>query len=442
MTHYLHHSLAVLILLVGVVPAAAQSHTHAGTPEKLAFAMTHLYGEAGLFVDSRADLPDGSDHSAHFNSSFEDLFGPLTSAMAVQLTSVPIPSPASGRTFTFDERSGLFTRASQSLGPIVGERAETIGVGRMNAGVSLQHLNFTTIDGVNLASIPAVFTHDGAERCGGRSDVVTTLTSITAETTQLVSFISIGLAEHLDVSVALPFVRSTLSVTSAATIQRIGTLNPEVHFFEGQDASLGDTRTFTGGGTATGVGDLIIRAKAGPLSVGRTDVAVGTYVRFPTGDAENLLGSGAYGAKPFVALSVAGDVIAPHVNVAYQWNGASVLGGSLHTGTKGDLPDELSYVVGAEVAVHDSLTLALDVLGRWNLGSSVLRPQAFSAADNQMFPSFALMHNASPHRSDLAVGFKFAGTEQMLVQFNVLVKLDDDGLRDSITPLFGLEYSF
>ena len=42
--------------------------------DKLATLLTQLYGRDGLVVDSRATLPSGDDHSAHFNSAFQTEF--------------------------------------------------------------------------------------------------------------------------------------------------------------------------------------------------------------------------------------------------------------------------------------------------------------------------------------------------------------------------------
>jgi hypothetical protein len=40
------------------------------------------------------------------------------------------------------------------------------------------------------------------------------------------------------------------------------------------------------------------------------------------------------------------------------------------------------------------------------------------------------------------VGFKANVVEQLLVDFSVLFRLDNNGLRDKTTPLIGIEYSF
>ena len=62
-----HGVLIVLLTLALAGGAQAQS-------DKLAFLIPTLFGEGGLVVNSQAVLPDGSTHSAHFNSAFQSQF--------------------------------------------------------------------------------------------------------------------------------------------------------------------------------------------------------------------------------------------------------------------------------------------------------------------------------------------------------------------------------
>ena len=113
--------------------ASADDDEHGGGPiadPKLGQLIPLVYGEDGLIVDSLAVLPDGSTHAAHFDSAFQQEFGQFNVALATQLLTVPFPSPASGYTYEFDESLGVFTRSTQSFGPILTERAETIGKGK------------------------------------------------------------------------------------------------------------------------------------------------------------------------------------------------------------------------------------------------------------------------------------------------------------------------
>ena len=106
--------LTFLVLLLALAsPAAAQSR-----PAPTLSAVFHdLFGPNGLVVDSEAALPDGSTHSAHFNSAFQSSFTQFNVALASQLTTLPLPSPASGFTYRFDATTGTFVRSSQSFGP-------------------------------------------------------------------------------------------------------------------------------------------------------------------------------------------------------------------------------------------------------------------------------------------------------------------------------------
>jgi hypothetical protein len=100
-------------------------------------------------------LPDGSTHSAHFNGAFQSEFRLINIALVRQIGALPIPSPASGFTYMFDTSTGTFVRSTQSFGPILADRAETIGRGRFAFGYSLQHFAFESFDGLRLSHIPA-----------------------------------------------------------------------------------------------------------------------------------------------------------------------------------------------------------------------------------------------------------------------------------------------
>ena len=180
----------VLVLLVCIL----SSPTISLAQEKLGLIIANLYGPDGLFVESEAPLPGGGTHSAHFNSSFQSDFTQFNIALASELSALPLPSPASGLTYEFDAASGAFTRTTQGFGPILSERAETIGKGRFSFGFNYQHFSFDSIEGLDLGEIPAVFTHDGAAP-GGKADVVTTINSIDVTLNQFTAFFTYGLAD-------------------------------------------------------------------------------------------------------------------------------------------------------------------------------------------------------------------------------------------------------
>ena len=422
------------LVLAGASPARAQS-------PKLALLIPGLYGPGGLRVESEARLPDGSTHSAHFNSAFQARFTQFNIALASQLAAIPLPSPASGFTYTFDESLGVYQRTTQSFGPILAERPETLGRGKLSFGTSYQHFGFDSIEGVDLGSVPAVFTHDDAQLGGGRSDVVTTETGIDATIDQTVFSLTYGLANWLDASVAVPVVRVDLGATSTATIQRIGTTNPAIHFYGAGSGDYEDSAVYRSSGSASGIGDVVLRLKGHVLRKEKAGLALGIDVRLPTGDEENLLGLGTTGVKPFAAFAVGLGHAALHLNAGYTWNGDSVLAGDVATGQKADMPDQFSWAGGIDFGVTKRLTLALDVVGTRVIDSPRLVTQTFTAANGNTFPQIDFV-TESYDIINGAAGLKVNLFGRLLLDANVLFKLNDAGLRDKLTPLIGIEYAF
>ncbi len=407
--------------------------------DELATLFNQMYGPGGLVVQSMAVLASGDTHSAHFNSSFQSEFTQFSTALTSQLTLIPLPSPASGFTYEFDSSLGVFTRSTQSFGPILAERAETLGQGRFSFGVTFQNFRFDTIDGMDMSNLPAVFTHDGFELRGGREDVVTTVNSFDVTVNQFTGFFSYGLTDRLDVSLAIPVVSNDMKVVSSAQVARIGTDDQEIHFFRESDDSIGERRIFTAFGSASGLGDITVRLKG---NVVRGTMALGLDLRIPTGNEKDLLGTGAAAAKPFLVLSSSHAAFSPHLNLGYQWNGSSTLAGDPAAGVSRDLPDHGFFTVGADMGVGKRLTLALDVLGQYLLDAPRVRLVDFHALDGtSVFPNLQFVNEDYLILSG-AVGFKFNVVADMLVDFNLLFNLNDNGMRDKITPLIGIEYGF
>jgi Putative MetA-pathway of phenol degradation len=435
-----------------------QTKIQAQDSQNLATLVPNLYGPNGLVVDSEATLPNGQTHSAHFNSSFQSDFSQFNIALATQLLALPLPSPASGFTYSFDPSLGVFTRSTQSFGPILAERADTIGKKKFSVGFSFQHFAFDSIEGIPLNNVPAVFTHDDAVKLQGREDLVTTNNRIDVKVNQFTFFSTVGLTDRIDFSVAIPVVKTELNLASDATIQRIGTTNPEncepgapngcldIHFFDTGRQGIeryGNEKLFSNSGSASGIGDIIFRLKATAARWEHSGLAVALDVRAPSGDEKNLLGSGAVGIKPFAAYSYAYKRFSPHFNVGYQWNGKSVLAGDILTGRKKRLPNQFLYVVGADVGLARWLSLAIDLLGQRVIDAPRLLPETFTAlVGGGTWPNIRFEQASSFNVNNGAVGLKVNPGGNLLLNFNVLLKLDNGGLRDKVTPLVGIAYTF
>jgi len=80
---------------------------------------------------------------------------PITQAVGTRLSQLPIASPSSGISVTYDTTLKTFVPSTDdNLGPIFGERASTIGPHKLFVGFSYQYFKFDSIDGQKLGSIP------------------------------------------------------------------------------------------------------------------------------------------------------------------------------------------------------------------------------------------------------------------------------------------------
>ena len=159
-----------------------------------------------------------------------------------------------------------------------------------------------------------------------------------------------------------------------------------------------------------------------------------------TGDAENFLGSGFSSLRTVLIASKILENFAPHLNLAY-WKKF----------TNKDR-DEFEFTVGFDQKIAEWLTMAIDVLGRIDLGAP-LESQRFpdnvdikwTVGNTNYVKSVSPTNIPNYSRDniiDAAFGFKIFLKQSLLIVSNVFVPLNDDGLRASIVPTFGLEFSF
>ncbi len=424
---------ALLVAIPGVVQSPAQNLCQNST--KLGCLIPNIYGPNGL------TLPNPS-HVAHFNSGFQNGFVPLlTSALGSQLTLLPAASPASGFIFAKDPVTGVWTRSAQSFGPILTERAETVGRGKVAIGFSYQRFNFGSLDDASLKDIPAVFHHDETASPYGK-DFITTVNSLTIKMDQFTVLGTVGITNWLDASLAVPILRGDLRVVSDATINRVAAFDPKtgpVHYFDPADPIGSTHHDFYNSGKASGIGDITMRLKANAWKGERLGISFLTDVRFPTGDALNFLGSGTYGVKPFAALSYRMRSFSPHINVGYQWNGNSLLTGDLTKGTKGNFPDQFFYSAGTDIGVTRWATLAADFIGQRLINRPRLILQTFTSPLSTTFEDIALSRGSSNIYQG-ALGVKLNPISRLLITANMLTSFNSAGLRDKFAPMVGISY--
>ena len=397
----------------------------------------------GLIVDTTLSQ---FGHQGHFLNAFQSEFTQFNTALANQLASLPFPSPASGFTYTFDPASGVFTRSAQSFGPILAERAETIGRRKFTFGFSYQRFTFDSIENGDLNQVRAVFTHEESrqtllhESIKFVKDIVTTVNTIKSTFDQSTLYSSYGITDWLDASLAVPIVHASLQASSSAYIDRVSGSAPNIHFFSDPSApgGFGNTKNYSNAASATGIGDVTIRVKGRVKKWEHAGVAVGMDFRLPTGDEMNLLGSGTAGYRPFAAISFGYHRISPHVNIGYQFNGDSVLAGDPVTGTKAPFPDQFNYIAGTDIGVTRRLTVAFDVLGQRASNAQRLFRETYVGTSWETIG----FRTDTLHTLDGAIGIKYNPFGGLLLNCNFMFQMNDSGLRDKLTPLFGAAYTF
>ncbi len=501
--------------LICCTVASAQQSTSAPPcaygSNKLICTVPNVFGPTGLgHPGPLVDVDAAIFHDVHFNADFQTSFTALNSAIGTQLSLLQLASPASGFTFTFNRSLGIVQQSNESLGPILSERAETIGRHKIYVGVTYQFIPFNSLNGVSLRHIPVVFQHvdtpgtpaavpqppahtypscvnglssTNSNLCNTvpsvlgannqpayvndgfpyyERDIISTANSVDLKMHQFTFFATFGLTSRIDVSVAIPISNVRMGVTSVATIVpngEAGSNNTLVHLFDctkvnclapppapnlTPNTSL--AASFSNAQTATGIGDVVFRVKGTVLRGERAALALGADFRTPTGEAQNFLGSGAFGFKPFIAASYRARV-SPHANLGFQWSGSSVLAGDAAAGTSARLPRQFLYSGGVDAAVTHKLTVAADLIGTRVFSTTTLIPVTFTEQPNP----FTLVQATNPdtfqvkksyNTDDGSIGFKYSPFGQFLVTANLLFKLNEGGLRSNLSPLFGVSYSF
>jgi hypothetical protein len=353
--------------------------------------------------------------------------------LGIQLSELPLATPASGFIYTFNKAQSVYTTANESFGPILTERSETIGKYKLYVAFTYQHFGFSSIDGTDLKNVPIVLQYGTG---AGEIDTQTN-NRIDAKADQYTAFATFGLTDRIDVSVAIPFERVSLGLSLKGNEFKIGATQPiPVMFTHGE---------------ADGIGDVVLAVKGTVWKGSQLGLALGTEVRVPSGDALNFLGSGAVGVKPYFSLSRRGK-FAPHVNGGYQWNGDSVLakrcpaGGctAANPGSPEALPMNAFYAFGADWGVTKHLTVVADFLGQRFLDSPRVSQPVSTPIRVQPGLSYpSIVAERGPFSvNNVAIGMKANLFGHLLATANVLVKANDSGLRSKVVPMAGLSYSF
>lgn len=431
----------LVVAVVLALPLQAQSQPHSHTHLRDRIRELFSFGSCGqpLCLDGSVSAANG--HGQHFLpdliASNSAIIGFLTDAIGVNASNLPLSASSSGQTFKFV--GGLPVKTSASLGPVYGERAQTVGRGRFVVGANLTGVSFSSLRGVPLEKLVLNFTHDDVEGAGlpglgdpeKENDILQVRLELGVKLLVSTFFATYGLNDALDLSIAVPLVHTSLTGRSIAQIYPFGGPT-SVHFFTGTPEDPGLIANAATFGSATSVGDIALRLKANLRSDERLGVALMADARLPTGSEEDFTGAGQLALRGLAIASGRFGDFSPHLNVGYM----------LRTGE--GRKDALLATGGFDQPVAEWATMSVEVLSEWEMGASALElPEPVTL----IYPFVRTVEptnipDMKDHRMSGSFGFKFRTPGGPILVTNALVPLRRGGLQSSFVWTIGLDMNF
>ncbi|MBI4887921.1 MAG: transporter [Acidobacteria bacterium] len=385
-------------LSIGVPPAAFGQTETGLSPRQLLIRLTSAAG-TGTGVSNIGEV-------------IADLVG-------LEVSTAPLGSSAGGFTFTFDPVTRSFRRAAPSFGPMFGERAITVGEGGANVGINFLRRTYDTLDGTDIRGgglETVTLSVDGAPLYRGTA-------ALDVQTDTVVLFGNVALNGRLDAGVAIPYVRLEI---------------------DGRHQIADEVAV--GAASAEGLGDVALRAKLRVWAHGQGGLALGVDARLPTGDKEALLGAGVTRALVSGIWSGTFGPLGPHASVGYEfWSDPFQIFDPLQRSAVDAGRNGIVYAGGMEWAATDRLTVNGEVTGRTVTDGGRLSHRTLPFLGNPFGITEATVASVDPrglHQISASTGIKWNIAGTLLLTANVLVPLDDSGLRDRMTPIVGFDWGF
>jgi hypothetical protein len=382
----------------------------------------------GALAQNGSAVPNAQGVASVFNSS-----------IATQVSQLPLVSSSSGTIVLY--KAGV-PQTYYNLGPILTDRALTVGRHRLFLSFTASQFYFTDIDGLGLGKIPFSFPALSTDKT---STIYTSEDlNIHFKLNQYVAIATFGVTDKLDVSMILPVERVSIGTESFNTSEYI------VNTANNNGQGPFTKQPANSAGIASGVGDITFAAKYIVKTLEHSTFSVGLNFRTPTGDDQNYLGSGAWGTNPYGVFSYVSK-ISPHVRLGYQWNSETELNPNLvRPGSNLALPGGLQYDVGADWSLTKHLTVAGDLMGNQYLNSPrlivstptpTLTFNTSTGSQTFLLPTVTSV-TSSYWINDLSTGAKWNPYRDLIITGNVLFQLNNVGMRSRPTPLVGISYSF
>ncbi len=399
----------------------------------------------------------GQDAALTFSDAVEGgnnlLIGFVTDAIGRSISNIPTPATSTGSIIEFTPGGRIQTRRL-SAGPIYAERAPTLGKKKLLVGVLLTAMRFQALRGVPLSNLAFNFRHvdiPGTPGFGNpvqENNILQVTMDVELQTWVSSFFVTYGVLNNLDLGIAIPVVRTSLSGRSEAQILPFG--SNSVYSFGGPAADPQLTETSYQQGSAIGFGDIGIRAKLNIRQSSDLGFALRSDIRLPTGSEEELLGLGTFAVNALGVASWEFGIFTPHLNLGYRYR---AFADSLQN-------HGLLAALGFDLLLAGGVTFAADLLSDIELDkSSISIPQNIEYTEpyTRVVPATTIP-DGNDSRTDASIGVKWAipcseswstfcatGANQgtgMTIITALLVPLDNGGLRTGLILSLGAQYRF
>jgi hypothetical protein len=338
-------------------------------------------------------------------------------------------------------------KTSTSAGPIFAERAQTLGRGRVLAGISRTGFRFATLRGVDMHNIDLTFTHQNVDFPGCdtqfngdcslygvpvlENDAMDFHLSMDLDVRVTSMYVTYGVTDRFDFGLVVPIVQANFTGESDAQIRPFGGTTA-AHYFAGTPDNPVLTAHRQSLGSAAGLGDVAVRLKLNMRQTPDASFAVLLDGRFPTGSQEDLLGSGRFAGRALIILNSRFGDFSPHLNAGYLH----------HAGTEQN--DAVLGTVGFDHRLSDLFTLAADLVTELQVGDSKL-PLPGIVTYDAPFRRTVNPTNIPAIRDDVvsgSFGFKMTPARNTTLVLNTLFPLNRGGLRPNLVYTAGIEYTF
>jgi hypothetical protein len=440
------------MILLGAIVALASPLDAQGLREKISDLFIFGPGQAPLFLAGSGDPNNPASlqaHGLHFipssNAENGALISFITDALGSSIGNIPIGSTSGGETFRF--QGGVPVRTSTSAGPIFAERAQTLGQGRVLAGISRTGFRFATLRGVDMQNIHLTFTHQNVdfEGCdaqfGGdctkygipvlENDAMDFRLSMDLHVNVTSLYVTYGVSDRFDFGLVVPVVQANFVGESDAQIMPFGGTSA-AHYFAGTPTNPVLSAHRQSLGSAAGLGDVALRLKLNMRDTPTSSFAFLVDGRFPTGSQEDLLGSGKFAGRALVIINSKFGDFSPHLNAGYLHHGG------------GQQNDAVLGTVGFDHRLSDTFTLAADLVSELQVGDSKLPLPGLVTYDAPFLRTLNPT-NIPNIRDDLvngSFGFKMTPAHNTTLVANALFPLNRGGLRPNLVYTAGIEYTF